>query len=64
MRAYPDNQFLQHNYAPVMAECDAPDLVVEGEIPKDVLGTLYRNGPNPMFPPLADDHHWFLIYYN
>ncbi len=25
-----------------------------------LAGTLYRNGPNPMFPPLGGEHHWFL----
>lgn len=60
-KPFPQDSMLQENFAPVMAECDAPDLVVvEGEIPKDLAGTLYRNGPNPMFPPLANKHHWFL----
>src|SRR5690606_11777656 len=59
-RPYPNNPFLQHNFAPVQAECDAPDLIVHGELPRDLVGTLYRNGPNPMFPPLGEQHHWFL----
>ena len=59
-RPYPNNPFLQHNFAPVQAECDAPDLIVHGELPRDLAGTLYRNGPNPMFPPLGEQHHWFL----
>ncbi len=60
-KPFPNNPLLQGNYAPVMAECDAPDLVVaEGELPAGLNGTLYRNGPNPMFPPLGNQHHWFL----
>ena len=59
-KPYPNNPFLQHNFAPVAAECDAPDLVVHGELPASLAGTLYRNGPNPMFPPLGHQHHWFL----
>lgn len=48
------------NYAPISAECDAYDLpVIEGTIPADLNGVLYRNGTNPIFPPLGD-HHWFL----
>lgn len=59
-KPYPNNPFLQNNFAPVAAECDAPDLVVHGELPASLAGTLYRNGPNPMFPPLGGEHHWFL----
>ncbi|HUD51000.1 carotenoid oxygenase family protein [Parvibaculum sp.] len=60
-KPFPNNPMLQGNFAPVMAECAAPDLIVaEGEIPAGMNGTLYRNGPNPMFPPLGNQHHWFL----
>ena len=60
-KPFPNNPLLQENFAPVMGECDAPDLVVvEGEVPRELAGTLYRNGPNPMFPPLGHQHHWFL----
>ncbi|MDP2125072.1 MAG: carotenoid oxygenase family protein [Parvibaculum sp.] len=59
-RPYPNNPFLRNNFAPVQAECDAPDLVVHGELPAALAGTLYRNGPNPMFPPLTEKYHWFL----
>jgi carotenoid cleavage dioxygenase len=60
-KPFPQIPVLQGNFAPVMGECDAPDLVVvEGELPRELNGTLYRNGPNPMFPPLGDQHHWFL----
>jgi len=45
---------LKNNFAPVMVECDAPDLIVHGELPDTLAGTLYRNGPTPMFPPLGN----------
>lgn len=44
------------NYAPVPTECDAEDLPVIGELPRELNGTLFRNGPNPQFP---NGHHWF-----
>ena len=56
MQAWPDDPFLQGYYEPLTAECTAPDLLIEGEIPKDLHGTFYRNGPNPQFTPLADYH--------
>lgn len=60
-KPFPDDPMLRGNYAPVMGESDAPDLIVtEGELPEGLTGTLYRNGPNPMYAPLADKHHWFL----
>lgn len=59
-KPFPDIAVLQENFAPVMAECTAPDLIVEGELPVGLAGTLYRTGPNPMFPPLGEKHHWFL----
>jgi len=49
--------FLSGNYAPVMREISARNLVIRGELPRDLNGTLYRNGPNPHFP--APDSHWF-----
>ena len=59
-KPFPNIAVLQENFAPVMAECTAPDLIVEGELPAGLTGTLYRTGPNPMFPPLGEKHHWFL----
>ncbi len=60
MQPFPDHPFLRGNYGPVLLEADAPDLVIEGEVPKELNGTLYRNGPNPRFPPRGKGHHWFL----
>jgi carotenoid cleavage dioxygenase len=31
---------------------------VEGEVPRELDGTLYRNGPNPQFAPRGR-YHWF-----
>jgi len=39
-------------------ECDIDDVIVRGEIPRDLDITYYRNGPDPQFPPRGD-HHWF-----
>jgi carotenoid cleavage dioxygenase-like enzyme len=52
------NPFLQGNFAPWRLEGDAPDLEVEGEIPRELDGTFYRNGPNAAFEPMGR-YHWF-----
>jgi carotenoid cleavage dioxygenase-like enzyme len=57
---FPTDPFFCGNYAPLSFEADAPDLPVRGELPKDLAGTLYRNGPNPQFAPRDHDHHWFI----
>ncbi|CAE7405135.1 unnamed protein product [Symbiodinium microadriaticum] len=59
-KAWPENQFYQGNYAPITIEADAADLIVTGEVPKDLHGALYRNGPNPQYAPWSQGHHWFL----
>lgn len=46
------------NVAPIPMECDAPFLKVEGELPRELNGTLYRNGPNPQFD--VPGTHWFV----
>jgi carotenoid cleavage dioxygenase-like enzyme len=46
------------NRAPIPMECDAPFLKIEGELPRELNGTLYRNGPNPQFE--APGAHWFV----
>jgi carotenoid cleavage dioxygenase-like enzyme len=53
----PPNPYLSGNFAPVADEADH-ELTVTGEIPADLAGAFYRNGPNPQFPPLGQ-HHWF-----
>jgi carotenoid cleavage dioxygenase-like enzyme len=57
---FPADPFFCGNYAPISFEADAPDLPVHGELPKDLAGTLYRNGPNPQFAPRDRQHHWFI----
>ena len=53
----PDNNpFLNFPYGAIHMECEARDLIVEGEIPAGLSGTLYRAGPNPRFAPRGDYH--------
>lgn len=52
------NPFLQGNFAPWRMEGSAPDLEVIGELPRELRGTYYRNGPNPAFEPIGR-YHWF-----
>ena len=56
---YPDHINLNGNFAPLRMESDLNDLIVEGEIPKDLFGSYYRNGPDPQFPPRGGHYHWF-----
>ena len=56
---YPSHPNLDGNYAPLRMECDLNDLVVEGEVPQDLFGSYYRNGPDPQFPPKDGHYHWF-----
>src|ERR1700752_344466 len=46
------------NLAPIPMECDAPFLKVTGDLPRELNGTLYRNGPNPQFA--VPGAHWFV----
>ena len=55
---FPDDPFLRGNYAPWPMEGEIHDLVVTGEIPDELNGTLHRNGPNPQFAPRGQ-YHWF-----
>jgi len=55
---FPPSRFLAGNFAPVRTECDAPDLVLHGDLPRELAGTLYRNGPNPLYAP-RDRYHPF-----
>lgn len=52
------NPYIQGIYEPVAKEVTALDLKVIGEIPKDLYGAYYRNGPNPVHAPQTL-HHWF-----
>ncbi|MBV8701061.1 MAG: carotenoid oxygenase family protein, partial [Bradyrhizobium sp.] len=46
------------NIAPIPFEADAPHLQISGELPRELNGTLYRNGPNPQFS--SPGAHWFV----
>ena len=59
-KPFPADPFLAGYFGPLGIECDAPDLVIEGELPKDLQGSYYRNGPDPIYPPReGDSYHWF-----
>lgn len=51
-----NNPFLHFPFGAIDMECNARDLIVEGEIPAELKGTLYRAGPNPRFSPRGDYH--------
>jgi carotenoid cleavage dioxygenase len=58
--AYPDHPNLRGGFAPYLHEDATTPLEVQGEIPRELHGTLYRNGPNPQFPPIGGlAYHWF-----
>ena len=46
------------NFAPVREERDDYALPVKGELPSELAGTLFRNGPNPQFD--TPEAHWFV----
>ncbi|GJL95282.1 MAG: carotenoid cleavage dioxygenase [Hyphococcus sp.] len=52
------NPYLHGLYAPVRDEVSADKLEVVGEIPRDLHGGYFRNGPNPATAPKGM-HHWF-----
>jgi len=51
------NASFPNNMVPIASECVATDLPVQGELPRALNGTLFRNGPNPQFPTASQ--HWF-----
>ncbi len=51
-----DDPFLSGPWRPWPMEGEIHDLAVVGEIPAELSGTLYRNGPNPQFDPRGDYH--------
>lgn len=54
-----DNPYLQGFFAPIVNEVEAAELpVVAGEIPRDLNGGYFRNGPNSEFAP-KNRYHWF-----
>ena len=58
-KTFPPHPYLHGHHAPNRFEAYAPDLVVEGELPRDLAGTFYRNGPEPLHPTRGDEYHWF-----
>ena len=53
----PNHPQLRGNYGPINFEASYSDLVVEGTVPTDLCGSLYRIGPNPKF--VEGTYHWF-----
>lgn len=53
-----DNPYLHGLFAPVTKTTvdDAP--AIEGELPRDLFGAYFRNGPNNRFAP-TNRYHWF-----
>src|ERR1044072_7524893 len=45
--------FLEAGFAPVHDELDVKDLIVRGEVPRQIAGAYLRNGPNPAYPPIS-----------
>ena len=46
-----DNPYLHGPYAPTVHEISREGLQVEGELPTDLVGAYFRNGPNPIYQP-------------
>jgi carotenoid cleavage dioxygenase len=53
-----DNPYLHGVFAPVDSEQQADAPTVVGEIPRDLSGSYFRNGPNNRFAP-KNRYHWF-----
>ncbi|SMC96568.1 carotenoid oxygenase family protein [Kibdelosporangium aridum] len=49
--------YLEGLLAPVADEIETIDLPVTGELPAELAGRYFRNGPNPL--PGQDPGHWF-----
>ncbi|MDG2303306.1 MAG: carotenoid oxygenase family protein [Candidatus Binatia bacterium] len=56
--SFPNHPFLTGAWEPWPMEGEARDLVIDGELPKELAGTLYRNGPNQQYAP-RDEYHPF-----
>lgn len=52
------NPYLNGLYAPIHTELTATSLEIVGELPPDLNGAYFRNGPNPLNEP-EGMHHWF-----
>ena len=54
-----DHPYFRGHHTPMRIEADAPDLFVHGDLPDDLAGIFYRNGPESLYPPREGDYHWF-----
>lgn len=54
------NPYLSGLHAPMDQELTLTELAVQGEIPATLTGRYLRIGPNPIRPPHAASHHWFV----
>jgi len=52
----PKHPFLSGVWEPWPMEGEVTNLPVTGEVPRELLGALYRNGPNPQFAPRGGYH--------
>ncbi|MFE2216205.1 carotenoid oxygenase family protein [Streptomyces canus] len=56
----PNNMFLNGPYAPWREEGEAFDLEIDGRLPDELNGALFRVGANPMYRPKDPSrYHWF-----
>ena len=58
-KPYPKEDHLIGNYAPLRMESNVDDLIIEGNVPLEINGSYYRNGPDPKFSPRGGKSHWF-----
>ncbi|MDH6219616.1 carotenoid oxygenase family protein [Streptomyces pseudovenezuelae] len=55
-----DNKFLRGPFAPWTQESSGYDLPVEGVIPEDLAGAMFRTSSNPRFQPRnMERYHWW-----
>ena len=53
-----NNMFLQGIWEPLDSENEINNPVIRGQIPKELNGTFYRNGPNPQYV-YSENYHMF-----
>lgn len=54
----PKNRFLTGIFEPWPAESEIHDLIVQGEIPREISGVFYKNGPNPQYV-FSENYHFY-----
>ncbi len=52
------NPYIMGAFGPIEKEISVDNLKVIGEIPKDIHGAYFRNGPNQRYKPTSH-YHWF-----